>query len=269
VTPASKYRSRVAKRRDTRRFGPGPYLLGVTRESSGPGFPFDVPAMATIERLSLGRAITLLAGDNGSGKSTVLEALAAAIGFGEQGGELERLGERPAVPRTVEYETGALAPVLTETKPRKGYYLRAESFFNVAAFIDSRDRFAPDLSLYGDTPLHEQSHGESFLALAANRFGPESLYLLDEPEAALSVTGALALLAVVIRAAEAGAQFVIATHSPILLAAPGAAIYEFGEDGIKPADYDDLDAVRLTRAFLDAPERYLRAIRSDPADADA
>ena len=109
-------------------------------------------------------------------------------------------------------------PVLSSHKPRNGYYLRAESFFNVAEFVDSGDRYAPDLSLYGDVPLHRQSHGESFLALAANRFGGESVYLLDEPEAALSVTGALALLAVIVRAARAGAQFLIATHSPILLA---------------------------------------------------
>ena len=100
-------------------------------------------------------------------------------------------------------------PVLSSHKPRNGYYLRAER---------QRRSYAPDLSLYGDVPLHRQSHGESFLALAANRFGGESVYLLDEPEAALSVTGALALLAVIVRAARAGAQFLIATHSPILLA---------------------------------------------------
>jgi predicted ATPase len=119
------------------------------------------------------------------------------------------------------------------------------------------------ISLYGDIPLHEQSRGESFLALASNRFGADGLYLLDEPEAALSVTGALALVAVVMRAAAAGAQFVIATHSPILLATPNATIYSFDEDGINAAAYDDLEAVRLMRGFLDAPERYLRAI--DPA----
>jgi len=137
----------------------------------------------------------------------------------------------------------------------------------VAEFIDSGDRFAPDLSLYGDVPLHAQSHGESFLALAANRFGADGVYLLDEPEAALSVTGALALLAVVARAAKSGAQFVIATHSPILLAAPGARIYELDEDGINITDYDDLQAVRLTRGFLDAPDRYLRQIMPD-SEAD-
>jgi predicted ATPase len=121
--------------------------------------------------------VTLLAGDNGSGKSTILEAIAAAIGFAQQGGELDRLGELPAVPGHVLDDARAplLAPVLSATKPRNGYFLRAESFFNVAEFIDSGDRFAPDLSLYGDVPLHAQSHGESFLALAANRFGAATL----------------------------------------------------------------------------------------------
>jgi predicted ATPase len=228
----------------------------------GEEFPFSVPAVAMIERLELGQSVTLLAGDNGSGKSTILEAIAAAMGFAAQGGEFERLGELPAVPRNVvdDVDTPLLAPVLSATKPRNGYFLRAESFFNVAAFVDSGDRFAPDLSIYGDVPLHAQSHGESFLALAANRFGADGLYLLDEPEAALSVTGALALLAVVARAATSGAQFVIATHSPIVLAAPAARIYELDEDGINVADYDDLQAVRQMRGFLDAPERYLRQV---------
>lgn len=133
--------------------------------------------------------------------------------------------------------------------------------------MDGGGTFAPDLSLYGDVPLHRQSHGESFLALAANRFGGEGLYVLDEPEAALSVTGELALLSIVLRAARSGAQFVIATHSPILLAFPEARIYELDADGIAPCAYDDLDAVRLTRGFLAAPDRYLRAAleESDPA----
>lgn len=263
------YGYRVARARDTRQFGPGPYVLGFQRLHWGEEFPFSVPAIATIERLGLGQSVTLLAGENGTGKSTILEAIAAAIGFGQQGGELDRLGELPAVPGNVvdDVDTALLAPVLSATKPRNGYFLRAESFFNVAEFIDSGDRFAPDLSLYGDVPLHEQSHGESFLALAANRFGADGVYLLDEPEAALSVTGALALLAVVARAAKSGARFVIATHSPILLAAPGARIYELDEDGINITDYDDLQAVRLTRGFLDAPDRYLRQITAD-SEAD-
>ena len=252
----------MARRRDTRRFGPGPYIAGLRRNDGnwGRGFPFDVPAVAAVEALRLDAAVTLLAGENGAGKSTLIEAIAAAIGFAPEGGELERLGELPAVPRAA--LGGALEPVLSETKPRKGYFLRAESFFNIANFVDSGGQFSPDLSLYGDVPLHEQSHGQSFLALAANRFGGESLLVLDEPEAALSVSGELALLAVIARGARGGAQFVIATHSPILLACPGARIYELTERGIEQCAYDDVDAVRLTRGFLDDPERYLRAALS-------
>jgi predicted ATPase len=253
-------RARVARRREIRRFGPGPYVLGLRRQPAawGVGFPFEVPALAAVEDLRLDRPVTLLAGENGAGKSTILELVAEAIGFGEEGGELERMDELPAVPRSV--LKGALAPVLSETKPRNGYYLRAESFFNIARFIDRADRVA----IYGGVGLHAQSHGESFLALAANRFGPDGLYLLDEPEAALSVSGELALLAVIARAARAGAQFVIATHSPILLACPDARIYELDESGIAARAYDELDAVRLTRGFLEAPERYLRAIEPGP-----
>lgn len=224
----------------------------------GRGFPFDVPAVAAVEGLRLDQPVTLLAGENGSGKSTILEAVAEAIGFAPEGGELERLGELPAVPRAVLDD--ALVPVLTATKPRNGYYLRAESFFNIANLVDSNARHSPDVSIYGGVPLHQQSHGESFLALAANRFGRDGLYVLDEPEAALSVSGALALLAIIAQAAGQGAQFIVATHSPILLACPGARVYELGESGVATPDYDDLEAVRLTRGFLAAPERYMRAI---------
>jgi len=257
----------MAKRKLERRFGPGPYILGFQRVNWGEEFPFSGPAVANIEQLSLSASVTVLAGENGSGKSTILEAIAATIGFAAQGGELDRLGELPAVPRPLldDHDVPLLEPVLSRTRPRNGYFLRAESFFNVAEFIDSGDRFAPDLSIYGDVPLHQQSHGESFVALAANRFGADGLYLLDEPEAALSVTGALALLAIVTRAAGAGAQFVIATHSPILLAAPGAQIYELDETGINRPAYDDLQAVRQMRGFLDAPDRYLRQITNEPS----
>ena len=248
--------------RDRRTFGPGPYVLGLRRgEHWGHGFPFDVPAVAAIEDIALDAPVTLLAGDNGAGKSTVIEALADAAGFLDEGGELERANGTAGQPRPV--WGGALVPETTSRKPRTGYFLRAESFFNIARFVDSGDRFAPDLSLYGDTPLHEQSHGQSFLALAANRFGGEGLFVLDEPEAALSVSGALGLVGIVARAARQGSQFVIATHSPILLATPGARIYELDDRGATACAYDDLEAVRLTRGFLDGPERYLRAVLDD------
>jgi predicted ATPase len=253
------------KRRDVRRPGPGPYLLGLERDRDvawGKDFPYDVPAVAAVEAMKLDAPVTLLAGDNGTGKSTLIEAFAEAIGFAPEGGELERSGELPPVPRPV--LDGALRPVLERwSKPRNGYFLRAESFFNVARFVDGDSLFAPDLSLYGGVALHQQSHGESFLALATNRFAGEGLYILDEPEAALSVSGALAVLAAIDRAARAGAQFIIATHSPILLACPGARIYELDESGFNECAYDALDVVRLTRGFLEDPERYLRAALGD------
>jgi predicted ATPase len=254
----------VTGRRDRRRFGRGPYVLGMHKvpEHWDAGFPFEVPAVEAIEGLRLDAPVTLLAGDNGSGKSTIVEAIAEAMGFAADGGELERSGELPAVPRAV-WGGGALEPILAPTKPRHGYFLRAESFFNVASFVDSDAIFAPDLSLYGDLPLHEQSHGQSFLALAGNRFGGDGLYVLDEPEAALSVSGALALVGVIVRATRTGSQFVIATHSPVLLACPGARIYELDGAGLAPCEYDDLEAVRFTRGFLEAPERFIRAVLAD------
>jgi len=254
----------VPRRPDLRGFGRGPYVLALRRDPGrwGRGFPFDLPALAGIDDLRLDAPVTLLAGDNGTGKSTVVEAVAQAMGFAAEGGELERPGELPAVPRAV--LDGALEPVLSTRKPRNGYFLRAESFFNLAAFIDRGEIFSPDLSLYGDVPLHEQSHGQSFLALAANRFGGDGLFILDEPEAALSPSGSLALLAIMVRAARAGSQFIVATHSPILLACPEARIYELAEDGFAPCAYDDLDSVRLTRAFLDAPGRFVHAALADP-----
>ena len=212
------------------------------------GLPLDAP-------------VTLLAGDNGTGKSTVIELLADAMAFAPEGGELVRLGDLPPRPRPVLNDT--LRPALAPVHPANGYFLRAESFFNIAEFIDGGSTFAPDLALYGGVELHGQSHGQSFLALAANRFGPNGFYLLDEPEAALSVTGCLALLAIITRASRAGAQFIIATHSPILLACPGATIYELDEDGISPCPWDALDVVRLNRAFLDAPERFVDAAIDD------
>ncbi|HEV2753811.1 MAG TPA: AAA family ATPase, partial [Solirubrobacteraceae bacterium] len=196
-----------------------------------------------------------------AGKSTLIEGLAWALGFDEQGGTTgSEMGKRVrgdnALGAAIDLELGP-------RKPREGFFLRAESFFNVARFVDGATEFAPDLSLYGDVPLHQQSHGQSFLALAANRFGGEGLYVLDEPEAALSVSGSLALLAIMVRAARAGAQFILATHSPILLACPDAHIYELDDRGLARCAYDDLDVVRFTRSFLDTPDRFIHAALAD------
>lgn len=265
----NRKRSFVVPRRTP---GSGPYLHGFARTPGGDPwppdvhdpvdddpleFPFDVRAVQQLPDLSFDAPVTILAGDNGMGKSTVIELIAEAMAFGEEGGEFVRAGVVPPKPRPV-YDD-RLRPQLSGTAPAGGYFLRAESFYNVAAFVDSGHEFAPDLSLYGGTELHGQSHGQSFLALAANRFGPNGFYLLDEPEAALSLTGCLALLAIITRASRAGAQFIIATHSPVLLAVPGATIYELSEHGAERCAWDALDVVRNTRAFLDAPERFIDA----------
>jgi predicted ATPase len=243
---------------DRRPFGPGPYLLSVERKALDEGYPFDIPAVRELPAMRFDAPVTFLVGENGSGKSTVIEALARVLKFDLQGGTTgTELGPRQLARDPL---ASVLEPELGPSKPRDAFFLRAESFFNVAARIDREDLF----SVYGGQPLHAQSHGESFLALAANRFGRDGLYVLDEPEAALSVTSALAFLAVMARAAEAGSQFIIATHSPILLALPGARIYELSDRGVAEVSWDDCDATRLTKSFLESPERFLReALRED------
>lgn len=244
----------MSPRPDRRSFGPGPYLLGAKPREAAPldEFPFTLPAVAALESLRFDMPVTLLAGENGSGKSTLIESLARAAKFGPQGGTLSgELGrsspDEMGIGDELEVEWGV-------SKPQAGFFLRAESFFNVARRIDQEELSG----IYGGTDLHQQSHGESFIALAANRFGANSLFILDEPEAALSVTSALAFLGVMHRASQEGSQFIVATHSPVLLALPGARIYELGADGAHETAWEDTDVVRLTRSFLDVPDRFLR-----------
>jgi predicted ATPase len=207
--------------------------------------------------LELDPVVTFLVGANGSGKSTLIEALAVASGMNPEGGGRNF---RVAVHATeselsehLKLERGPAWP------PRTDWFLRAESFFNLATAVDELDD--PDvLQVYGGRSLHAQSHGESFLALAVHRFGPRGLYLLDEPEAALSPQGQLAFLQRLSELAEDACQLVIATHSPLLLAFPGARILELSEDGIAPVAYEDAELVGLYRSFLRDPQRYLRLL---------
>ncbi|MFC5993145.1 AAA family ATPase [Pseudonocardia hispaniensis] len=202
--------------------------------------------------------MTFLVGENGTGKSTLVEALAVACGFNPEGGS-----------RNFRFATRATESALgdhlvlsrTGRRPRTGFFLRAESYDNVASEIERLDRASgsPLLPAYGGVSPHERSHGESFVDLVTYRFGPDGLYVLDEPEAALSARGCRAVLARLAELAGQGSQIVVATHSPILLALPGATIYEIAENGeIARVDYDQALPVRLTRDFLAAPERFLR-----------
>ncbi|HYN97776.1 MAG TPA: AAA family ATPase [Pilimelia sp.] len=225
------------------------------------GYPFTLPVVAGLRaagRLTLDPAVTFLAGDNGTGKSTLIEAIAVAAGFNPEGGTANfRFSTRAKESPLGEH----LRLVRGVGKPRTGFFLRAESFYNVATEIE---RLGLQGS-YGGRSLHERSHGESFLDLAAHRFGPHGLYLLDEPEAALSVHGCLALLTRIRDLVEAGSQFVIATHSPILLAIPDARILQIdGGGAINPVGYDEAQPVELTRSFLADPKRYLHHLFTEP-----
>jgi predicted ATPase len=251
----------VPGRPDRRPFGPGPYLLGAalhpSRRPPPAVYPF-LPVIHDLEALRPAAAVTFIVGENGSGKSTLIEALAIASGFSPQGGPLR--GELGWATRDSESDLADAIVIDTGPhKPRAGFFLRAESFFNVASVIDARDL----TEIYGGRALNEQSHGESFLALATNRFGPDSLFLLDEPEAALSVTSQLAFIAVMHRSAAMGSQFIVSTHSPILLRYPGAVVYEASEHGLQRIEAEDADAVRLTSEFMQAPDRYLRHLFDD------
>ncbi|HEY4779808.1 MAG TPA: ABC transporter ATP-binding protein, partial [Solirubrobacterales bacterium] len=158
----------------------------------------------------------------------------------------------------------ALRLIRGERRPRTDFFLRAESFFTAATYLEAveKDSKKP-FAAYGGKSLHEQSHGESFLALLVNRFGPDGLYFLDEPEAALSAQNCLTCLRRMHELTQQGSQFVIATHSPILLAYPGARIYECSEAGLQPIDYEEAEPVRLTHSFLDSRERFLERLLAE------
>ena len=219
--------------------------------------PFDVPAIAHLDSLDLEAPVTFFVGANGSGKSTLLEAIAVHQGLNPEGGTQNMTFS------TVERESvSALHDhlrVVRSGSPRTKFFLRAESFFNVATAVDEYGVHG-----YGEMSLHDRSHGESFLALVEHRFTANGLYLLDEPEAALSIHGLFRLLVEIDQLVRAGSQFLIATHSPVLMAFPGAVIYEFSEGGIDRVDWDDVDTVGITRSFLDAPERFLSRLLADP-----
>lgn len=228
-------------------------------------YPFTLPAVRSVmqaDGLELDPGVTFLVGDNGTGKSTLVEALAVAAGFNAEGGSQSF---RFATRATESSLGDALVLRWGHTKPRTGYFLRAESFYNVATEIENLERVDPGLlGAYGGRSLHERSHGESFIDLAVHRFGPNGLYLLDEPEAALSVRGCLAMLTRIADLVDEHCQFVVATHSPILLAVPGARILQVDAAGtIEQVTYDEAEPVALTRSFLDEPERFLHHLLSD------
>ena len=219
-------------------------------------YPFSIPALAGLEELELDPGVTFFAGENGSGKSTLVEAIAVAAGLNPEGGSQNFNFSTRASHSALH---GALKLVRGVDRPSSSYFLRAESFFNVATAVDQSEAEEEGLlEAYGGASLHEQSHGESFLALVTHRFRERGLYILDEPEAALSVRGCLALLARMRDLVEQSSQFIVATHSPVLLGYPGARIYSLTEAGIESVAYESTEQYQLTRSFLEDRERFFR-----------
>lgn len=227
--------------------------------------PFCLDVIKNLQDIQLPTQVTFFVGENGAGKSTILESIACNVGFGLEGGS-KNFSFKTSEERTY---TAAqkLADQLTlswRVKPKNGYFFRAESFFNIANYIDELEKngggaYAP----YGDKSLHEQSHGESFLSFFKNRLGSDGFFIFDEPEAALSPQRQLSLLVIINQMCKnPDSQFIIATHSPLLLAYPGATIYSCDTDTLTPIAYTDTEHYRITKHFLNNPEQYLHHLFS-------
>jgi len=230
------------------------------------GYPWELPAIVAVSAgMPLNPGVTYLIGENGSGKSTLLEAIAVAAGMNAEGGSSNfRFSTRNSHSDL----HGSIQLVRGARRPRTDFFLRAESLFTAATYLEELAGVdGSALAPYGGGSLHEQSNGESFLAVLINRFGADGLYLLDEPEAALSTQNCLTCLRRVHELVGEGSQFIIATHSPILLAYPGATIYSCGEDGLDEVCYEDADPVRLTTSFLRHRERFLQLLLLTECDA--
>ncbi len=254
------------------------FITAVRRTDDGAvaartGYPWEHPAIAQlVDGLRLHPKVTYLIGENGSGKSTLLEAIAIAAGMNPEGGssnfafptnDAGEVLEEYAFSRSKSHRelSQVIRLVRGARRPRTDYFLRAESLFVAATYIEQ----LPDnpLAAYGEASLHEQSHGQALLAIMINRFGPDGLYLLDEPEAALSTQNCLTFLRRVHELVGAGSQFIISTHSPIILAYPEATFYRCTETGLETVSYEDAEPVRLTTSFLTARERFLEQLLND------
>lgn len=219
-------------------------------------YPFCLPAIRGLHDLKLHPKVTFIVGENGTGKSTILEAIAVSYGFNPEGGT-----------RNFNFSSNNTHSELHEyirlakgvKRPSDGFFLRAESMYNVATNIDELDREGPwpkIINSYGGLSLHHQSHGESFMAIFMNRLSGKGVYILDEPEAALSPTRQMAMISRMHQLANMGSQFIIATHSPILMAYPDSVIYEIREE-ICAVAYEETEHYQVTKSFMENPKRML------------
>ena len=225
-------------------------------------YPFSLPAIYTLENLEFHPRVTFIVGENGTGKSTFLEAIAVAWGFNPEGGTVNfNFSTRESHSELYKY----LRLVRSAKKPRDGFFLRAESFYNVASNIDELDEL--DLvsrkrlvDSYGGRSLHAQSHGESFFAIFMNRFGGRGLYILDEPEAALSPVRQMALISRIHDLVRQDSQFIIATHSPIIMGYPDAVILQLTTKGFETVQYEETEHYMVMKEFMNNREKMLKVL---------
>ena len=222
-------------------------------------YPFCIPAVRRLERLTLHRAVTFLVGENGSGKSTLLEAMAVRLGFPAEGGSRNyHFSTRDTHSALSDHLRMVRDGMQTARRESDGFFLRAESFYTLMNAVEDSERESctPFAEWSGKSP-HERSHGEAFFTLLTQRLRGDGLYLFDEPEAALSPQRQLAVLVQIHALVRKRSQFIIATHSPLLLAYPHALIYQCDEDGLRQVSYEETDACRITKAFLRGPEKMI------------
>lgn len=238
-----------------------PYLRSIEYIRDGVDssiYPYNIPLIRELDFIDFHPDVTFFVGQNGIGKSTVMEAIAISLGYNAEGGN-----------KNVNFSTrdttsglhNHLKLIRSYKKPVGGYFLRAESLYNVASYMDSIA--PPILQGYGGKSLHERSHGEAFLSVISDKFKGNGLYLLDEPEAALSPSKQLAVLSIINKLVVLKSQFIIATHSPILLSYPRAKIYQMYETGLEEVSYEETEHFAITKDFLNNYDEHLKELLSD------
>ncbi len=229
-------------------------------------YPFSVPAISSLDELVLRSRICFFAGENGTGKSTLLEAIAVHYGFGREGGTRSFSVDSTESNHSVDALVQALR-LSFDLRTGKGFFLRAESFFNSASYLDAIDGGSGDvLQYYGGRSLHARSHGETFFKILELKFQRNGLFLLDEPEAALSPQRQLAFLVLIhdVLKRHEDAQFIISTHSPVLLGYPKAQIVSFDDGPLHEIEYEDTAPLQIVRSFVNQRENFLEELFNDP-----
>jgi len=244
-------------------FNERPYLREIQLKRDQVGsfddYPFCIPAISELDSIEFHPDVTFFVGENGSGKSTLIEAIAVAMGFNPEGGTKSSTF---STSRTHSPLHEHIKTIKSFKLPKDGYFLRAESFYNLATLMDE----VGYLTSYGGKSLHEQSHGESFMAVLTNKLRGNGLYIFDEPEAALSPSRQMAALSAIHQLVEENSQFIIATHSPILLAYPHAKIYQLNKCGLDVVKYEDTEHYAVTKHFLNHHEQMVQYLMEDISD---